>query len=152
MFFIYKYLPDDKHYNKDDFIVSMQVNQLWCFLLSFSFPLLDIHAACLYNDLISGKERDPKMGIYLNPPADGFTDILKDGFYVDKTGLITYTNQVMGTSRKLTCFSRPRRFGKSYAAQMLVAFYSKGADSRHLFYGLRSACPPEETSGSVSMV
>lgn len=66
------------------------------------------------------------MGIYLNPSADGFMDILKDGFYVDKTGLITYTNQVMGTSRKLICFSRPRRFGKSYAAQMLVAFYSKG--------------------------
>ena len=42
------------------------------------------------------------MGIYLNPPADGFEDILKDGLYVDKTGLITYTNQVMGTSRKLT--------------------------------------------------
>lgn len=66
------------------------------------------------------------MGIYLNPPADGFEDILKDGLYVDKTGLITYTNQVMGTSRKLTCFSRPRRFGKSYAAQMLVAFTPEG--------------------------
>lgn len=77
------------------------------------------------------------MGIYLNPPADGFEDILKDGFYVDKTRLITYTNQVMGTSRKLTCFSRPRRFGKSYAAQMLVAFYSKGADSRHLFENMK---------------
>ncbi len=85
------------------------------------------------------------MGIYLNPPADGFEDILKDGFYVDKTRLITYTNQVMGTSRKLTCFSRPRRFGKSYAAQMLVAFYSKGADSRHLFENMKVASPPEET-------
>ena len=85
------------------------------------------------------------MGIYLNPPADGFADILKDGLYVDKTGLITYTNQVMGTSRKLTCFSRPRRFGKSYAAQMLVAFYSKGADSRHLFKKLRVANPPDDT-------
>ena len=25
------------------------------------------------------------MGIYLNPPADGFEDILKDDIYVDKT-------------------------------------------------------------------
>lgn len=82
------------------------------------------------------------MGIYLNPPADGFEDILKDGLYVDKTGLITYTNRVMGTSRKLTCFSRPRRFGKSYAAQMLVAFYSKGAEAGHLFEKLRVANPP----------
>jgi hypothetical protein len=83
------------------------------------------------------------MGIYLNPPADGFEDILKDGLYVDKTGLITYTNQVMGTSRKLTCFSRPRRFGKSYAAQMLVAFYSRGAEAGRLFEKLRVANPPE---------
>lgn len=87
------------------------------------------------------------MGIYLNPPADGFEEILEDGFYVDKTGLITYTNQVMGTSRKLTYFSRPRRFGKSYAAQMLVAFYSKGADSRHLFENMKVASPPEDTKG-----
>ena len=54
------------------------------------------------------------MGIYLNPPADGFEDILKDDIYVDKTELIAYTNQVLGTTRKLTCFSRPRRFGKSF--------------------------------------
>ena len=83
------------------------------------------------------------MGIYLNPPSDGFADILRDGFYVDKTGLITYINQVMGTSRKLTCFSRHRRFGKSYAAQMLAAYYSKGADSRQLFHNLRVSNPPE---------
>ena len=49
----------------------------------------------------------------------------------------------MGTSRKLTCFSRPRRFGKSYAAQMLAAYYSKGADSRQLFHNLRVSNPPE---------
>lgn len=85
------------------------------------------------------------MGIYLNPSAAGFADILKGGLYVDKTGLLVYTNQVMETSRKLTCFSRPRRFGKSFAAQMLAAFYSKGADSRQLFESLRVANPPEET-------
>ena len=79
------------------------------------------------------------MGIYLNPPADGFEDILKDDIYVDKTQLIVYTNQVLGTSRKLTCFSRPRRFGKSFAAQMLVAYYSKGAKSEHLFKDLKIA-------------
>ena len=79
------------------------------------------------------------MGIYLNPPADGFEDILKDDIYVDKTELIAYTNQVLGTSRKLTCFSRPRRFGKSFAAQMLVAYYSKGAKSEHLFKDLKIA-------------
>ena len=32
--------------------------------------------------------------------------------------------------------SRPRRFGKSYAAQSVAAFYSRGCDSRPLFEGL----------------
>ena len=86
------------------------------------------------------------MGIYLNPPADGFEDILKDDIYVDKTELIAYTNQVLGTTRKLTCFSRPRRFGKSFAAQMLVAYYSKGTKSEHLFKDLKIAKDIEEKS------
>ena len=92
------------------------------------------------------KRGDSRMGIYLNPPADGFEDILKDDIYVDKTELIAYTNQVLGTSRKLTCFSRPRRFGKSFAAQMLVAYYSKGAQSEHLFQDLKIAKSIEEKS------
>lgn len=77
------------------------------------------------------------MGFYLNPPADGFEEILKDGLYVDKSELIAYTNQVLGTTKKLTCFSRPRRFGKSFAAKMLVAYYSKGAKSKVLFENLK---------------
>lgn len=77
------------------------------------------------------------MGFYLNPPADGFAEILKTGLYVDKSELISYTNQVLGTAKKLTCFSRPRRFGKSFAAKMLAAYYSKGADARELFENLK---------------
>ena len=76
------------------------------------------------------------MGIYLNPPADAFEAILREKIYVDKSGLIAYTNSVLNSSRMLTCFSRPRRFGKSYAAKMLAAYYSKGADSDFLFQGL----------------
>ena len=76
------------------------------------------------------------MGIYLNPPADAFEAILREKIYVDKSGLIAYINSVLNSSRMLTCFSRPRRFGKSYAAKMLAAYYSKGADSDSLFQGL----------------
>ena len=76
------------------------------------------------------------MGIYLNPPADAFKAILREKIYVDKSGLIAYINSVLNSSRMLTCFSRPRRFGKSYAAKMLAAYYSKGADSDSLFQGL----------------
>lgn len=76
------------------------------------------------------------MGIYLNPPADAFEAILREKIYVDKSGLISYANSVLNSSRMLTCFSRPRRFGKSYATKMLAAYYSKGANSDSLFQGL----------------
>lgn len=79
------------------------------------------------------------MGFYVNPPADGFMDILNSRIYVDKSELISYTNRVLGTPEKLTCVSRPRRFGKSFAAQMLVAYYSRGADAGALFENLKIA-------------
>ena len=72
------------------------------------------------------------MGIYLNSGNSGFSEILKSD-YVDKTGLIRMINSTIGTKKKLTCISRPRRFGKSYAAQMLCAYYDKSCDSHPLF-------------------
>ena len=79
------------------------------------------------------------MGIYLNPPSDGFKAILKRGMYVDKSELIAYTNSVMESDRMLTCFSRPRRFGKSFSARMLSAYYSREGDSECLFEDLKIA-------------
>ena len=40
----------------------------------------------------------------------------------------------------LTCISRPRRFGKSFAAKMLCAYYDKTCDSSQLFGDLSIAC------------
>lgn len=77
------------------------------------------------------------MGIYLNPPPDGFKAILKGGTYVDKSELIAYTNSVLESDRMLSCFSRPRRFGKSFSARMLSAYYSKGVNSEKLFENLK---------------
>ena len=74
------------------------------------------------------------MGTYLNPGNSGFVEMLKSD-YVDKTGLISIINSTIGTKKKLTCISRPRRFGKSYAAQMLCAYYDKTCDSHGLFSG-----------------
>ena len=34
------------------------------------------------------------------------------------------------------CSTRPRRFGKTFAAEARVAYYTCGADSRGLFEGL----------------
>ncbi|MBR1478660.1 MAG: AAA family ATPase [Lachnospiraceae bacterium] len=72
------------------------------------------------------------MGIYLNPGNSGFQEVVRSE-YVDKTGLIDLVNQTIGTKSKLTCISRPRRFGKSFAAQMLCAYYDCSCDSHELF-------------------
>ena len=72
------------------------------------------------------------MGVYLNPGNEGFQRILQSE-YVDKTGLIALLNQTIGTMEMLSCISRPRRFGKSYAAKMLCAYYDCSCDSRGLF-------------------
>lgn len=74
------------------------------------------------------------MGKYLNPGNENFRRILQ-GKYVDKTGLISEMNRRIGTTENLICISRPRRFGKSYAAQVLCAYYDCTCDSHTLFSG-----------------
>lgn len=76
------------------------------------------------------------MGNYINPGNNGFSEIRND-VYVDKTALISQINQIINTPRRLICISRPRRFGKSFAAQMLCAYYGKTCDSSMLFDDLR---------------
>ena len=72
------------------------------------------------------------MGTYLNPGNSGFTRVMKLK-YIDKTGLIEVINGTIDTGMNLTCISRPRRFGKSYAAQMLCAYFDRTVDSHALF-------------------
>lgn len=75
------------------------------------------------------------MGLFVNPGNDAFQMALNSEIYVDKTGLLEYTNRVMDTKQAFICNSRPRRFGKSTTADMLVAYYSCGCDSRQIFEG-----------------
>ncbi|MCD8134287.1 MAG: ATP-binding protein [Clostridiales bacterium] len=72
------------------------------------------------------------MGIYLNPGNAEFQSIRND-IYIDKSELIDFINSTIDTPRRLTCVSRPRRFGKSFAARMLCAYYDRSCDSRKLF-------------------
>lgn len=81
------------------------------------------------------------MGIFINPGNNGFCEIVSQR-YVDKTGLIGLVNEVIGTPSKLVCVTRPRRFGKSYAAQSLVAYYCFGCDSHDLFDGRAISSEP----------
>ena len=73
------------------------------------------------------------MGTYLNPDSSKFEEAVNSDIYIDKTGLLTYTNSVLHTMQKYICISRPRRFGKSTAANMLTAYYSRGCHAKQLF-------------------
>ena len=77
------------------------------------------------------------MGTYLNPDNQAFLSQVND-IYIDKSMLIEKTNERLDkSSRKFICVSRPRRFGKTIASNMLAAYYSKGADSKLLFSNLK---------------
>ena len=76
------------------------------------------------------------MGIYLNPGDELFWQAVHSEIYVDKTGLLNYTNKVLRTSKKYLCVSRPRRFGKSIAANMVAAYYDRTVDANATFEGL----------------
>ena len=75
---------------------------------------------------------EKKHGQYLNPGNDAFR-LIANPDYVDKTLLADQLNQRIGTDKCLICISRPRRFGKSYAAKMLTAYYDSSCDSHELF-------------------
>ena len=78
------------------------------------------------------------MGVYINPGNAGFVSS-RAGRYIDKSALISVINNTIGKPEKLSCVTRPRRFGKSYAAQMLCAYYDKSCDSSSLFDDLEIA-------------
>lgn len=82
------------------------------------------------------------MGVYLNPNNMDFQMALNSRIYVDKTGLIAYTNGQVMSEQRFISVSRPRRFGKTMAANMLTAYYSRGCNSAEQFAGLRIAKDP----------
>lgn len=82
------------------------------------------------------------MGIYLNPDGREFQLAINSKIYVDKSMLISFTNELLNTENRFISVSRPRRFGKSMAANMLVAYYSRGCDSDELFRKLKISSSP----------
>ncbi len=79
------------------------------------------------------------MGNYLNPGNQGFKESVNSKIYVDKTELISYTNECLNTEQKFICVSRPRRFGKSMTLKMLAAYYGNGCESGALFESFKIA-------------
>ncbi|MBR6296396.1 MAG: AAA family ATPase [Treponema sp.] len=82
------------------------------------------------------------MGIYLNPSNENFKAVLRREIYVDKTMMISVINYFMSVDNTYICVSRPRRFGKTIASNMLSAYFSKGCDSRALFSPYKISSDP----------
>ena len=66
------------------------------------------------------------MGVYFNPNNESFTRDKNSKIYVDKTGLLEFLNNILGTNSNCIAVSHARRFGKSHAAGMIDAYYSLG--------------------------
>ena len=75
------------------------------------------------------------MGVNISVGISEFSEIRKNGYYyIDKTGLIE--ELVKNSGAKVTLITRPRRFGKTLAMNMLAEFFDIRKDSRQLFEGL----------------
>ena len=75
------------------------------------------------------------MSYFLNNITDinQFTKTTKEKYFVDKSGLISKMNELIGTASQYVCITRPRRFGKTLNAMMLASYYSKSADCKDIF-------------------
>ena len=82
------------------------------------------------------------MGVFLNPGAGMLRRGRNSNPYVDKSMLIARLNSVVNTEHLYVCVSRPRRFGKSMAANMVSAYYDRTVDGATEFAGLAIAHDP----------
>ena len=82
------------------------------------------------------------MGQFIDRENYGFRSAINSDF-VDKSGLLNILNRNLGSENRFMCISRPRRFGKSVAAEMAYAYYDRNSDSRNLFEGLEITKSPD---------
>ncbi len=77
------------------------------------------------------------MSIYINSaePYARYNDLKNSKWFVDKSKLIDEISGQIGSEHNYICITRPRRFGKTYAANMLAAYYGKNEnkDSHTIF-------------------
>ena len=83
------------------------------------------------------------MGSILNPTMENSFETLvnfKDkDIFVDKTDFIEKMSANINADRRFFAVTRPRRFGKTVTAHMLLAYYSKGYIGKKIFDGLHIA-------------
>ncbi|MCD7883384.1 MAG: ATP-binding protein [Lachnospiraceae bacterium] len=89
------------------------------------------------------------MGYYLNSTQAYFLyeSEVKKPYFVDKTAMLKKLIPLVKEGNNHLCISRPRRFGKSVVAEMIGAFFGKGADGSGIFDSLKIA---QESQSSLS--
>ena len=94
------------------------------------------------------------MGIYVNPGNNKLFVDKDDDNYVDKSLLLSVLNKKINKKERFVCVSRPRRFGKTMAANMIAAYYSKGCDSHEIFSDLEISKDPsfEESINKYTVI
>lgn len=78
------------------------------------------------------------MGNYLNS-LEAYTTYSKavhSPYFIDKSAMLDEIIPRIDTMENYICVTRPRRFGKTLAANMIASYLSKGCDSHALFDGL----------------
>ena len=78
------------------------------------------------------------MGMFLNSiiPYETYKAVVYDPYFVDKTSILDELMPLLGKMQRYICITRPRRFGKTVMANMIGAFFQKGADSCDIFDNL----------------
>ena len=79
------------------------------------------------------------MGAYLNSqtPYTLYQSESRSPYFVDKTMLLQELFPYVAAGNRHLCVTRPRRFGKTIAANMISSFFQKGIDSGELFDRLK---------------
>ncbi len=109
-----------------------------CSLTAFSGSLSRPSGySCLWQ--VAKRKAAAQMGTFLNPGAAMLRRARGSRIYVDKSGLIARLNKLLNTEREFVCVSRPRRFGKTMAANMISAYYDRTVDAAKEFAGLEIA-------------
>ena len=82
------------------------------------------------------------MGVYINAGNENLKRALNSEIFVDKSLVLQKLCSLLNTNQNFLCVSRPRRFGKTMVRDLMVAYFSKGCDSRKMFSELKIAQSP----------
>lgn len=81
------------------------------------------------------------MGIYLNSKTAYtlYKSETEKPYFVDKSRMLKELFPMVETGNNHICITRPRRFGKTVAANMIAAFFSKACNAADIFDSLQIA-------------